>query len=193
MRILLLLFVLGCGASGVASDLVKWNQGVIVMPDGKVHQGELAFQVSEIVLFRVAGEVTVFPANKIRSFRYYDPEQNINRKFVSRTSSLKRTSSFYEVVVLGEVSVMRRFNQHVITSRKKSDLDDYDYFVCLQENLVPLKQFRNKLYPNLLTSSSQIEMQIKANHLNPNRQGDAIQIIQLYNKATSAETLVAGI
>ena len=177
----------------MASDLVKWNQGVIVMPDGKVRQGELAFQVSEIVLFRVAGEVTVFPANKIRSFRYYDPEQNINRKFVSRTSSLKRTSSFYEVVVLGEVSVMRRFNQHVITSREKSDLDDYDYFVCLQENLVPLKQFRNKVYPNLLTSSSQIEMQIKANHLNPNRQGDAIQIIQLYNKATSAETLVAGI
>jgi hypothetical protein len=97
------------------------------------------------------------------------------------------------VIVVGEVSVLRKLNHQILTNRKKSDIDDYDYFVCAQDNLVPLKQFRNKVYPNLLVSSHQIEIQIKAHHLNPNRKADAIQIIQLYNTATSAETLVAGI
>lgn len=187
-----LLIGVGLGASVIASDLVKWSKGIIVMADGEVRQGELAFQVSEIVLFRASGEVTVFTASKVRSFRYYDQLENINRKFVSRASSLGRTACFYEVVVLGEVSVIRKLSHHMISNRKNSDKDDYNYFICFQNNLIPLHHFRNKVYPSL-TSSRQIGRLIKDRHLNPNHKADAIQIIQLYNKATSAETLVAGI
>ena len=192
MKILGILLTIGWWVEVSAADVVRWNQGVIVMSDGNVRQGELAYQMSEMVLFRTAGEVSVLPAYKIHSFRYYDARENVNRKFVSRRS-LSGTMDFYEMIVVGEVSVVRRFSHQVITNRKKSDIDDYDYFVCLQDNLVPLKQFRNKVYPNLLTSSHQMEIQIKTHHLNPNRKADAIQIIQLYNKATSVETLVAGI
>ena len=192
MRILFLLVGMGWGAFVMASDGVKWSKGIIVMADGEVRQGDLAFQVSEIVLFRTADEVTVFTANKVRSFRYYDHQEKINRKFVSRASSLGRTACFYEVVVLGEVSVMRKLSHHIISNRKNSDKDDYNYFICFQDNLIPLHHFRNKVYPSL-TSSRQIGRLIKDRHLNPNHKGDAIQIIQLYNKAASAETLVAGI
>ena len=163
------------------------------MADGEVRQGELAFQVSEIILFRAVGEVAVFPANKVQSFRYYDQEENINRKFVSRTSSINRFASFYEVVVWGDVSVMRKLSHQIISNRKNSDKDDFDYFISFQNNLVPLKHFRNKIYPNLISSSNHMRVLINENHLNPNDKADAIQIIQLYNKATSVETMVAGI
>lgn len=181
------------GATVIASDLTKWSEGIIVMADGEVRQGELAFQVSDIVLFKAAGEVTVFPAHKVRSFRYYDRQANVNRRFVSRLRSTEKTASFYEVVVWGEVSVMRKLNYQTISNREKSDKYDYDYFICFQSKLVPLRNFRNQVYPNLISNSSQVERLINAHHLNPNNQADAIQIVQLYNKATYAATLMAGI
>lgn len=193
MRILLIIIAIGCWANVSASDLVKWNKGVLVTASGEVLQGELAFQISDLVLFKTAGEVTVFPAHKVRSFRYYDLEENINRKFVSRASSFDNHSVFYEVVVVGKAGVMRRLKSDMISHQKISDKDGYEYFVFFENDLVRLNQFRNKIYPNLVTSSSQVEMLIKEHHLNPNRKADAIQIIQLYNKATSAETLLAGI
>ncbi|MEK6780610.1 MAG: hypothetical protein AABY93_02835 [Bacteroidota bacterium] len=192
MRILLLVVLISWGANVAASDLVKWSQGIIVMVDGEVRQGELAFQVSEIVLFRDAGVVTVFPANKVRSFRNYDQEENINRKFVSRASQTGRIASFYEIVVWGEVSVMRKLKSQVISNQENSDKDGYDYFICFQNNLVNLRHFRSKVYPNLISSSSQMEVLISCHHFNPNNKADAIQIIQFYNRVTYTETLVAG-
>lgn len=193
MRILLLLTAIGFCFSVYASGSLKWNAGILVTIDGQVQQGELAFQVSEIVLFRTAGEVTVYPANKVHSFRYYDQEENINRKYVSHLSAYGRNASFYEVIVVGEVNVMRLLKSQRITDRKKSDLDDYDYFVLLEENLINLKQFSNKVYPNLVYRSEQIPFLVKEQHLNPNQKADAIRIVQLYNKVSYAETVVAGI
>ncbi len=193
MRILLLLTAFGFCFTVDASESLEWNAGVLVTVDGEVQQGELAFQVSEIVLFRAAGEVTVYPANKVRSFRYFDQEENINRKYVSRPSAYGRNASFYEVIVVGEVSVMRLLKSKRITDRKKSDLDDYDYFVLFEGNLIILNQFRNKVYPELIARSGQIPFLIKEHHLNPNQKADAIRIVQLYNKVAYTETVVAGI
>lgn len=193
MRILLIIIAIGCWANASASDVVKWNKGVLVTAGGEVRQGELAFQISDLVLFKTAGEVTVFPAHKVHSFRYYDLEENINRKFVSRNSPFDSHSVFYEVVVVGKAEVMRKLKSGIVSNQKNSDKDGYDYFVFFENNLVRLNQFRNRVYPELITSSSQMATLIKEHHLNPNSKADTIQIIQLYNKATSAETLLAGI
>lgn len=193
MRFLLFIAAIGFCTTTYASELLKWNAGVVVLDDGQLRQGELAFQVSEIVLFRTEGKVTVYTANKIHSFRYYDQEQDINRKFVSRASTFGRTAIFYEVVVVGEVSIIRKLKTQIIANRKISDKDDFDYFVLFQNNLFTLGQFRNKVYPGLIAKWGQIIDLIKQRHLNPNQKADAIQIIQLYNKVAFAETLVAGI
>ncbi len=193
MRILLLLTAIGFCFTVDASESLEWNAGVLVTVDGEVQQGELAFQVSEIVLLKVADEVTVFPAHKVHSFRYYDLEENINRKFVSRASSLDNHFAFYEVVVSGKAGVIRKCKSIRVSNQKKSDKYGYDYFVFFENNLVSLNQFRNKVYPDLITSSNQMETLIKDHRLNPNRKADAIQIIQLYNKVSYAETVVAGI
>jgi len=176
--------------SAAASDL-KWSQGVVVMANGEVRQGELDFQFSEVVLFKAAGEVSVLNAIKLQSFRYYDQEKNINRKFISRVSG--KQAIFYEVVVYGEVAVLRKPKFSLFHNRENSDRDGYDYFVSFQNNLSNLKQFRTKVYPTLVEYKGDIRLTISERHLNPNHQSDAIQIIQIYNKETSAETLVAGI
>jgi hypothetical protein len=193
VRILLLLTAIGFCFTVNASESLEWNAGVLVTVDGKIQQGELAFQVSEIVLFRAAGEITVYPANKVHSFRYYDQTENINRKFVSRQAGYGRIASFYEVIVVGEVSVMRLLKSQRITNRKKSDRDDYDYFLLFEDHLINLNQFRNKVYPDLVSSSERIANLIKEQHLDPNQKADAIRIVQLYNKISYTETVVAGI
>jgi len=174
-----------------AFDL-KWSQGVVVMVDGEVRQGEVVFQFAEIVLLRSEGEVNVLPANKVQSFRYYDQKENINRNFVS-TQPIGKPAAFYEIVVFGEVSVVRKFKPNVLYNKEHSDKNGFDYFVRIQNELVTLKHFRTKVYPTLIEHFHGLPFAISERRLNPNYAGDAIQIIQIYNKETSAETVLVGI
>ena len=193
MKILLFLTLIGLGFIANASEGLTWNEGVLVLTDGRVKQGAVAFQVSEIVLFRVNGEVTVYTANKIHSFRYFDAKANINRKFISLSSENIRVNTIYEVVVVGKVSVLRKFKTNNINGQRNSDKDDFDYFVRCQNYTYNLSQFRNKVYPNLISTAGELMSQIKEKHLNPNLDADAIQIVELFNKITESSQLVAGI
>ncbi len=182
MKTLLFLVAICFSASVVASDVLKWNHGVIVMADGEVRQGELLFQVPELVLFRDNNEVSVMAAGKVQSFRYYDAEANINRKFISHSSG--RTAAFYEVVIWGEVSVIRKLKHQLISKRKKSDAADYDYFVSRQGSIIPLKRFGHNVYPDLVAKSQHLRKLVRERNLKTYDQADAIQIVQLYNRTT---------
>lgn len=193
MRILVLIAICLLVNTISSSAEVKWSQGSIVLATGEVRQGEIAFQVSEIVLFRTKNELTVYPAHKIHSFYYFDKPENINRKFIALSSGNGKPSAFYEVVVWGEVKVIRKLKSSVLSNRKKSDNDDYFYFTYQQNSIVDLKDFRRKVYPNLISGNNHILNQINEQHLNPNDDSDAIKIIRLYNKLAYTETLIAGI
>ncbi|MEJ0030432.1 MAG: hypothetical protein WDO15_08715 [Bacteroidota bacterium] len=66
----------------------------IVLSLGKLHAQSL-----ELLLFRSAEGLSVLPAHKVSSFRYYDEKENINRMFMSVASR------YYERVVYGRLSV----------------------------------------------------------------------------------------
>lgn len=194
MKIFLFLSLISCGFIANASEGLTWNEGVIVLTDGRVKQGAVAFQVSEILLFTVNGELTVYTANKIQSFRYFDAKANINRKFVSLSSGNERVKIFYELVVVGKVSVLRKFKTNNINGQHNSDKDDFNYFVRCKNDLYHLSQFRTKVYPSLISTAGELILsQIKVKHLNPNLDADAIQIVELFNKITESSQLVAGI
>ncbi len=193
MKIVVFLTLMGLGFIAHTAEGLTWNEGVIVLANGQVKQGEVAFQVSEILLFRSVGELTVYTAHKLHSFRYFDAKANINRKFISFSSDNKRFKIFYEVVVVGKVSVLRKFKTNNINGQCNSDKDDFDYFVRFQNNAYNLNQFRNKVYPGLISTAGELILaQIKEKHLNPNFNADAIQIVELFNKIIASEQLVAG-
>lgn len=185
--------ILWFSLSGFSVDPLKWNVGIVVLADGSVLQGELSVE-KEVVLFLSGGEVTVFGAHKLRTFRYYDAEANVNRKFISIQPSTIRTMQFYEMVVVGEVSVLRKFKSSLFNVHPQSDKYDFDYFIRFQSQLFDIKQFRSKIYPALVTrAGTTLLSPLHDQNLNPNNTADVIQIAVLFNKVIVSSPAWAGI
>src|SRR5688572_9714007 len=89
----------------------EWYPGVVVLKSQKAIRGELSIRYDyEVVLFRVGRETMVFPAHKVQSFYIYDALKENNRQFISLQLSLGPATfhQFYEVILDGTVSVLRR-------------------------------------------------------------------------------------
>ena len=159
----------------------KWFQGVVVLADGLVLNGELALQeVFEMVLFRDSNGLRVLPAHRVAEVRYYDYDSDINRHFVSIEKSGPRLeSNLYEVVLEGQVRVLRKVKR--LHSKEKSDRFDYHYYVAGPRQMVNLKQFRSKVYPDLVKDHPAIIAYQRRHKLNPNLPGDAILLIGYCN------------
>jgi hypothetical protein len=89
----------------------------------------------------------ILPAHRVRSFRYFDVHNNINRQFISiRQDGVYR---FYEVVIFGEVKVVRRLKKGVL-SWEADEGHDYDFFCSFRNELVDLKKFKAAVVPHLV-------------------------------------------
>jgi len=180
--------------SHLANAQHKWNDGVAVLNDSQVIVGKISFNHT-VLLAKQEDQVIVLPSHKIYSFRFYDAESNINRHYVSLPSygSIFRTLYFYEVVVWGKTSVIRKQHNLINHQSKNGEADNFEYYVLLNEEMVPLKKFRSKVYPKLLSAYPfALEDLINQKKLNPNLPADAIRIIQFSNQH-SQEISIAGL
>jgi hypothetical protein len=169
----------------------KWFPGVIVLADGGlVMKGELALEdVLDVILFRGRNGLQVLPAHRIAEVRFYDHDSNINRHFISLLKSgPRRESNLYEVVLEGGVKVLRK--RKGLLKKNRSDRYDYRYFVAKEGQLVGLKQFRNKIYPDLIRANPEAIIAYQRSHkLNPNLASDAILLIGYFNDLRSDRIL----
>ncbi|MBT1702889.1 hypothetical protein [Chryseosolibacter indicus] len=162
-----------------------WNEGSVVLKTGEVLSGFLQIKPEyDIVLFKTSNneQIEVFPAHKICSAFVHDTFLNINRKFTSikQGNDVFSTSRLYEVVLQGEVSVLRR---HLIDryDEQKGSVS-YAYFVLDNENLVNLKEFKNKIYPKLLQSERKLSKYVQEQNLGMRDLSSTIKVIRFYNK-----------
>jgi len=159
-----------------------WHQGSVVLPSQEVLVGEISSRgIHDAILFRSNKQVYVLAAHKIQSVQYYDSQANINRRFISirECNVVWRVHKLYEVVVQGEVSVLRKPKTR---STQPLDTEDHIYYVRLQSEIVDLKSFRSKVYPTLARNGGQmLSLYMFEQQLNPNLSAEAIRIIQYYN------------
>ncbi|NJM26336.1 MAG: hypothetical protein HC859_13465 [Bacteroidia bacterium] len=156
----------------------------MVLKDRQVIRGEVATPGELMVLMRTGDDVTALPAHKLASVQYYDRAANVNRKFVPVVSVERGypLTTLYEVVVTGEVEVLRRPQWRAPTSYKFPP-DGYIYFVRYRDETVSICRFRGKVYPALLQSHKpELTRFIKRQKLNPNVTADVIPIIQFHNQ-----------
>jgi hypothetical protein len=174
---------------------IKWIPGVVILRDESVKSGEISLQPAETVLFRNSyGEVTVYPAHQVHSFRYHDVKENINRVFVSRIDLNTHLKSyhFYESVVSGWINVFRKV-KNSRTPISEGCADEFNYYVEWSDRWITLKHFRQVMYPVIQQSgrtSPHLSKELKG--LNPNRCDEALKMIILYNQ-NYAGTSMAGI
>lgn len=169
--------------SCVDGSLVMHNDEVLV---GQMHVEEQY----DLVLFQHQSTRMVYPAHLIKAFHFYDKKANVNRRYVSLSEpNRKRTEyHFYEVVVPGEITVLRRKKASAFSNH--TDALDYNYFTHYNNLLLPLSKFASTIFPHLVTGADEIvERYILENRLKPYRAAGAIRIIEFYNEKCSTGRL----
>lgn len=170
-----------------------WYSGSLVLATQEVLLGEISTQlVDDLILFKKDASIYVYPAHRVQAVYFYDADANVNRKYVSVRDdhALLNVYHLYEIVVYGNVCVLRK--QKKVTALQQaqpSDRFDFDYYITLNDHLISLLHFRNKIYPALLrTSAGQVDRFINEHKLDPNLPDHAIRIIDFYNKVIKANS-----
>ena len=186
-----MLVLLSLGAQAAS---VQWLPGSLVLHTSQVLTGEVSIEARhDVVLFRHNGHVDVYAAHKVSAVYYYDPTANVNRKFVSLTSTsgYRPVYRLYEVVLAGEVNLLRHER---LTAAQSShhEIHGFQYVVRFQDTVMALRKFRSRIYPRLVRSQPEsITAFVKDHHLNPSEPAAAIRIIQYYNALMAGHYAVA--
>ncbi len=160
----------------VAAQGDLWYSGAVVTKENQVLAGDILFHPRyDLLVVRQNDQTSVMIAGKLKSFQFYDESINVNRKFIS-FSNAALENKIYEVVVSGEVMVLRR--EKNTTVEIPSDEAGFNYYFLQNGSVRDLRKFRASLYPQL---RSLLEVERKHLHLNPNEPADVIQMIELYN------------
>ena len=179
-RVVLLFFMT---TFSLASFAEEWFQGSVVLKSKSVLRGEISVKHGyDVVFFRVSDQVSVIPAFKIAYVNMYDEDLEAERRFVSLNIGVgaSRSFQFFELLVDGEVSILRRelnvwYSIHV-------DLTDYEYFVLFNDEILPLHKFRKKVFPSMLDKSQgALQQYVKSNQLSAKTLDDILDMSQYYN------------
>ena len=178
----------------VSACAENWYTGYIVLKNKRTLRGEVAIQYQyDAILFRLGSDITVFPAFRVESFGIYDTSVSSQKEFVSieLSNGAATDHRFYEKVVSGEFSVLRR--QEMTWYSLHLDVLEYDYFIMSDGGeILPMAKFRRKVYPHLLeTTDGKLRQYIKENKLSPTRLVDTILIVRHYNDLHMADNSLA--
>ena len=175
----------------VNAQYLKWYDGSVVLTSGHVIVGKMVIDpFLDVVLFEENDKRTVYPAHKVRSLYYYDGSADINRRFISlkESSALHNHYQLFEIVVQGEVSVLRKQKTR---SFNPSDALDFTYYVSYLDDVVLLRKFGKKIYPQLKLSMEKLDDFVSANHLREYDSSNSITIIEFYNRQLRDEMITA--
>ena len=181
MRFLLLFGLLSIPLVGWSNNLINWNKGSVVDSHGKVLVGEVALQSIDLILFREDNQVSVFTPFQVKSFYYYDEGEHINRKFTALKLANHKTPLFYELVVWGEVQVVRLAKNRNLLKHKLGNAKDYNYLVRYNDSYTKLDNFKRDVYNELIEKSPRLHQIIHKQKLSPFYEPDIIEIVKLYN------------
>lgn len=168
----------------------EWKQGSVVLADNQVLVGDIMVHLDfNTLLLRESDRVTVLPARKLNSFRFYDETNNINRQFFTISNGTKE-GTFYELVLQGSYKVVRRLKR--VHEPVADDRKDYEYFIMGGEEIVPIQAFKKKIFPRLVSSIPELKEWVELENLNLNTPDAAILVVKEFNNQYNVRYLVAS-
>lgn len=188
MRLILPLLLVAC--STLAQN-PRWWPGTVVLTSREVLNGDLCFQTADLVLFRTSDELRVLTPAQLESFHFFDVDADLHHRFVS-VQDERGHSRFFELVVSGDVQVLRLFSPTRPLERPLSDRDDFDYYVRFAGEWIHLRHFHHRVLPSLLALDQNLSGLIRSNNLQSRRVADAVRIAVLYNERHRAHALVVA-
>jgi hypothetical protein len=177
-------------ATGVYAESYQWYKGSVVLANEKVIAGEITYRPDDNVVLLKKGTdedaMMIFPAFRIASFSFYDDEANAQRTFATFLNYVgsARVYEFYEILEEGIIGVLRK--QQNLWYSFRTQTVDFDYFVLIDEKIIPMKTFRWRIYPALKKSCPELRDFAKRNRINIFNMPDVIRFLNYYNAAQPA-------
>jgi len=174
---LLLLSVIA--SSQDMSTEYDWYKGILITKNGDTIYGRLKYdRPRKVVILKDSSSFKGYSSRNIEFFRVLDTEFGLVRTYSSVTYFTEtgfQTSEFFELVINGEVTVLRE------GVKGKFNEVNYTYFALIDDRLYPLRNFQKRLFPDLVEQQPELREHTKENHLNPKKKLDRLIIIDLYN------------
>jgi hypothetical protein len=128
-----------------------WVSGSVVLNTNKVLVGEISKKpIHDLILVKSSEGIRALPAHQVSYYRFYDGDADINRQFLSiKSHDFFETAKFFEIVIQGNIKVLRRYHKKT-AENEVNEAYDFDYFTLYDNTLVPLGQFKKKVYPKLM-------------------------------------------
>jgi len=151
---------------------LTWHQGAIILTSHEVITGEVSYDpVHDIVLHRTGakGKMQTFTARQLNYFHYINQQTGVVRRFVAlshgtRVNLLYKRDYFFEIVLSGEVSFLRKpnkkknlirlANHSESLSRLDVEKSCYDYYMLNDEKITRIKNFRKDALPLLASEEN---------------------------------------
>ncbi len=163
--LLIILWLSFMGGNLLAGNPTIWNRGELFLANGVVLEGELNYNwKAEIVQLQHDHVIKAYSAHQVNEFIYLDNQLNTLRKFVTADypvdESLSR-STFLEEFVSGSLTVYRRLRHscelikvskpamYGIDEELVKDVNNFDYFVLMENRVVDLNNFARDLWPHI--------------------------------------------
>ena len=167
--------------AALGGNHVDWSRGSVVDKDGQVRVGEISLQSIDLILFKADDQVTVYVPHQLRSFYFFDNSIKVNRKFASLKVGSRRTPLFYEVVVWGDVQVVRLAKNRNLLKHKLGGGSDYNYLIRRNHTYTKLDNFKRDVYGSMMEESPRLHDMVRKQQLSPFYVADIIEIVRLYN------------
>ena len=128
-----------------------WVSGSVVLKTNKVLVGEILKKpIHDLILLKNSAGIHALPAHQVSYYRFYDRDADINRQFLSiKSHDFFGSIKFFEIVIQGNIKVLRRYHKKT-PENEVNEAYDFDYFTLYDNTLVPLSQFKKKVYPKLM-------------------------------------------
>lgn len=160
-----------------------WFKGSLTLRSESVLRGEISIQDGyDVVLFKIGDEIEVIPAFKIAFMNLFDEDEKIVRRFISLYVGIgpARAFQFFEVIVDGEISVLRK--QLTAWYAVNRDITSYDYYILYNSQLLDITRFKRKVYPHIVKETDgALEQYIHERKLAQYKLDDVIAMIAFYN------------
>ncbi|MBO0938969.1 hypothetical protein J2I47_20620 [Fibrella sp. HMF5335] len=207
--LLLLIWSLSLTAAWGSNDV--WNNGYVTLPDGQRIEGQLNYNwKAEVLRVKISdGTAKAYSASRVRSFAYFDDEQNLLRRFSAIAFAGPddtRRFVFMEECTVGKLSVYRRLHHahEFIKMGRPSlfgsdremikDYDNFDYIVLDDTQVTDLQHFSTDLWPQMQSEfSGPLGDYVKTRQLDITSTVAKLMLINQYNylKIKADENAVA--
>ncbi|MDN5212449.1 hypothetical protein QQ020_10350 [Fulvivirgaceae bacterium BMA12] len=193
--ILLIIFWLA-GHAGLSRDL-NWYEGTVIFVNQTQKTGELHLNMDlGLLLIKESNGIKTFPAFKVKYVELYDDKMAKMRSFISlpyKSSRFNQASNLFEVVLQGELFVLRRqqntFDMVLETNLTGKypnpnpfDKEHYVYYLYDGFQLTKLRHLNKKRLSSLVEKYGiEVDSYAKRKRINYKDTFGRIQVIAYYN------------